>query len=684
MAALHFDPHLSPNTLLQHPQRTLIVGLALAGTLALPSASRAQDPSPPADSTNASQAGTPADSIGVAKPAAAVGAVLAPKPAATAPGSQAGQIGVGGVIDLGFENVSADSLDGRSRVAFENRRYRHTADCVGLIEQEAGGHVVMFERRLDMVAAALETEGPLEAARYRLHFPSDRDFPTPPGGRPVYPTNHTVDFLLRPLFSYELGRLTVPVQLRFQLESMMRYNPWSGALATASLVIPVYNDFDPSELHPDVDDVRPGQLTLDQYAWLPGIALASATAGLLGDNRYGASAGLARPMMNGALVADAQADVTGFVAFESAGISYSAMSQWSAFGGLTWFLPKYDVSLRARAGRFLYGDDGVHLEFRRSFGDFEYAIFVLHAGDLDVQGVRVTLPIPPLTRPTQQPVRAMMIERFPLSYRSDATPVGTFVGGVASREDYLRQLSAPALEANDARVARAYGDETPLTEPKEVEWINSSGMSGFIFTPWAGVLSDRTVSLDYTHVPKEWSYSGRDEFVNQAYSLDLGILPRCEFNLRFTRLPGAEGFLPGDPDNLISTDTDHMVSGRLALLIPHDGKPGLSIGVDDMFGTKRFNSSYAVAGLPFAIKSVQSRFSLGYAPPIFTAARHVLDGGFGALEVSPWRAVAARIEYDTEKWNVGIGVALPFGLRLRASALNLETLSAGAGWTHEL
>jgi hypothetical protein len=42
------------------------------------------------------------------------------------------------------------------------------------------------------------------------------------------------------------------------------------------------------------------------------------------------------------------------------------------------------------------------------------------------------------------------------------------------------------------------------------------------------------------------------------------------------------------------------------------------------------------------------------------------------------------MEYDTEKWNVGVGVALPFGLRLRAAALNLETLSAGAGWTHAL
>src|SRR5438093_12163461 len=77
-------------------------------------------------------------------------------------------------------------------------------------------------------------------------------------------------------------------------------------------------------------------------------------------------------------------------------------------------------------------------------------------------------------------------------------------------------------------------------------------------------------------------------------------------------------------------------------------------------------------------------YQLGYAPRVFTATRHVLDGGFGAFEVSPWRDVAARVEYDSEKWNVGAGVGLGFGLRLRIAALNFESLSAGASWRHEL
>jgi len=238
--------------------------------------------------------------------------------------------------------------------------------------------------------------------------------------------------------------------------------------------------------------------------------------------------------------------------------------------------------------------------------------------------------------------------------------------------------------ANRQRFSRGIGSPPPhRPETGPVDWINISGTSGFIFTPWAGALADRTISLDYSHIPKKWSIDGRGEHVNQTYALSIGLLPRVEANLRFTRIPGDVGFV-NDPDNQLTTDTDHMASGRLVLLTPKPNRPGLAVGIEDINGSRRFHSSYVVSGLPLKIKDVQTRFSLGYAPRVFTAARHVLDGGFGAVEVSPWRAVAGRIEYDTEKWNAGIGVVLPYGLRFRASALNLETLSVGAGWTHEL
>jgi hypothetical protein len=42
------------------------------------------------------------------------------------------------------------------------------------------------------------------------------------------------------------------------------------------------------------------------------------------------------------------------------------------------------------------------------------------------------------------------------------------------------------------------------------------------------------------------------------------------------------------------------------------------------------------------------------------------------------------MEYDSEKWNAGVGVSPIAGLRVRAALLNLESPSVGVGWSHRL
>jgi hypothetical protein len=588
-----------------------------------------------------------------------------------------------GALELGLENVSVDSTTTPPNVAYENRRYRHTLEALARLEGVAGGRIVGFERRLGLTSAAITRTGPDDDPRFHVLFPSDRGFPSPPRGRPAARTSRNVDLVFGPLIMYELGRVYAPVQFQFAIEPRIRYNPWTGARATASMVIPLYNDFPPSDIHPDIDVTRPGLLTLEQYAWVPRAALLSGTAGVFGDNRYGFSMGAARPFAEGAVVLDAQADYTGYIGFPSEGAEYSELSTWSSFAGVTWNAPWFDASLRFRIAQFLYGDQGEELQFTRWMGDVGVSVFVLRSDGIDVQGIRFNLPIPPMTRSTHHRVRVQPIERFPISYRTEAEVVGTHLSGVASREEFLRQLPAPSLNANLDRYFRARGEKPQPPPQAPPAWISTTGMTGFINTPWAGVIPDRGIELSYSFIPSEWAYNDRDIHDNVVYALSLGILPRTEASLRFTRIPGKQGF-NDDPDNQLDTDTDHMASGRLTLLTPGDRKPGLAIGVEDIEGTRRFHSAYAVTGTFFSIFRVQSRLSLGYAFDVFTATRLVLDGGFGAIEVSPWRAVAARVEYDTEKWNGGIGVELGFGFRLHAAMLNMESLSIGGGWHHEL
>jgi Exopolysaccharide biosynthesis protein YbjH len=583
---------------------------------------------------------------------------------------------------LGLENVSVELDATPPIVRYENRRYRHSAQVLGLVHGEIDGSVTVVERRLGLDAAAITTEGPRDRPGFSVRYPTDRDFPRGPRGRPAAPTSRSLDFVVGPLIGYELGRVQQPVQVAFSLEPRLRYNPWPGARMTTSLVIPVYSDFMVSDFHPDDDRVRPGLVTIEQFAWLPRLALASATVGVFGDNRYGISVGAARPFAEGAFLLDAQADLTGFIAFVD-GISYSTASQLSSFIALTWRPPLWDVAIRGRMSQYIYGDQGEEIELKRSLGDFDFALFSQRSGTHYIKGVRINVPVPPMTRSTRAPLRIQPIERFPTSYRTEAENFGISVTGVASREDFLRQLNRPALESNRSRYLAPRGAPRPARNQDPMDWISFSGMTGFINTPSADVIQDRSIELSFSHIPKAWAYDNRGTHVNEPYSVALGLLPHLEIGLRFTRLPGKQGFLDA-PDNRLTTDTDHMASFRLTLLTSRPDRPGLAIGMEDVEGTRRFHSSYAVAGIPLSILHVQNRLSMGYAPRVFTAARHVLDGGFGAFEVSPWRAVAARVEYDTEKWNAGIGVGLGYGLRVHVAALNMESVSVGAGWYHKL
>jgi hypothetical protein len=280
-------------------------------------------------------------------------------------------------------------------------------------------------------------------------------------------------------------------------------------------------------------------------------------------------------------------------------------------------------------------------------------------------------------------VRVQLVPRFPIDLRNTSVPAGEYLTGVASRSDYLRLLSAPSLDAHahtpPARTAGrgARGKEAPI------DWVAASGMTGFVFTPWAGVMADRGLELGYHNVPRAFAFEQRDTTSNAIYYATLGFLPRLETSLRWTHIVGTHAFSAIVPDSRLP-DVDRMASARFSLLTPGAGRPGLALGVEDIEGTRRFHSTYAVAGSRFTLIGLPGRATLGYGFRVLHAVRRTLDGPFGAFEVSPgWRSVT-QVEYDSEKWNAGLGVALPFGLRVRAELLNFESLSLGFGWSVSL
>jgi len=584
------------------------------------------------------------------------------------------------LLALGFENVGvrAESLS----LAYENRRYRHSAEALGLAHAAAGLPAPAFERRLGMVAARLAVADS-GGTRFSVRYPSDSDFPRRIGAELRSPTFRRVDLEIGPLLDYRIGQIFNPLEARIELQPRVRLNPWPGAAVQLGFLIPVFDDYPAADLDLDAGRVRPGRMSLDQFAWAPGGALVSASAGYFGDHRWGAAFGASRPLAEGAVLLDAQIERTGYVAFADSGTFYSIPRATSGHVGVS-VRPGYsDVAVRAQAARFLYGDNGVELEVRRSLGDLDLAYFAQRTVGVTTFGIRLDLPVPPMRRSSGNPVRIQPVPRFSLSFRDASELFGTAVSGIGSREDYLRQLNRPALEASADRYRRARGTESGSKPGGEAEWVSLAGTTGFIQTPWAGVMADRGLEAGYNFIPRDWAYDHRGRNDNQVYYATLGFLPRVETSLRWTRIPGYRSFEEIAPDSRL-VDIDRMSSGRIELLSPRPGRPGLAAGIEDVQGTRRFHSAYLVTGMPGRIFLLHWRGSLGYGFRTFVANRYVLDGLFGALECVPTRYVRVQLEHDSEKVNAAVGIEPGAGFRIRAAILNLEKLSFGAGWTHAL
>ena len=577
------------------------------------------------------------------------------------------------LADDRFENVSVRLRDGALLVAFENRRLRSSADALAEVARYASLEDVplhAFVRRLGLVSEQVDWSH----GRFWVMYPSDPQFPPPPGGPVLSPTRLRPDLDIGPLLTYQMGRIFDPVQLRVEIEPRLHLNPWPGAFVTAGVLLPARNDFEPSPLEPDIDRVRPGAISLQQFAWAPGAALVSASAGYFGDNRYGGSFGLAKPLLQGDLLLDAQADYTGFLAFPKAETEYSPLERVTGFAGATWRppVPGVDIALTARVARFVFGDQGIEVEARRTMGDFELAYFGQSTAGLHVFGFRVRIPIPPGRRAAGVPLRVQPVQSFAMDLNDRSEPVGQYVTGVASRAEFLRRTSAQSLNAEVVARTRRRASAP--------DWVSNTGTTGFVNTPWAGAMADRSIESGYNYVSKKWAYERRGTRANGIVYTTVGFLPHVEASMRWTDSVGQRAFADLLPDSPLP-EIDRMASVRVSLLEPGVLRPGLALGVEDIDGTRRFHSTYAVTGTRFVAAGLSGRTTFGYGFRALTAQRRTLDGAFGALELSPVRWASAQIEYDTEKWNSGLGVSLPFGLRARAALLHMESLSVGAGWS---
>ena len=202
--------------------------------------------------------------------------------------------------------------------------------------------------------------------------------------------------------------------------------------------------------------------------------------------------------------------------------------------------------------------------------------------------------------------------------------------------------------------------------------ISLNGTSGLLMTPTADLVHDTNLVAGVSFIDKKWAVEMREEHDNVAYFATLGFLPRLEVSMRLTVMSGAP-FSADNPDRSIK---DRMLSVK-ALVLREDGNlPSLAVGGEDLTGTKRFNTLFAVMGKRLDLgPGGEIGLHLGAGADWMDAKNHPLAGVFGGVTRRLWEGGEFLAEYDTEKVNVGLGVEpLPY-VRVLVSALNVESFA---------
>jgi hypothetical protein len=206
--------------------------------------------------------------------------------------------------------------------------------------------------------------------------------------------------------------------------------------------------------------------------------------------------------------------------------------------------------------------------------------------------------------------------------------------------------------------------------------LSLNGTSGMLMTPTADIAADRTLAAGVSFVDKKWAVDYRGLFDNVAYFATLGYLPRLEISMRVTVFLESS-FSLEDPDRLIK---DRMLSLKVLAFKESGQWPALALGSEDLTGTKRFNTLFAVASKGLSLgRAGPIRLHLGYGSDRIEAKNHPLDGVFGGLAKALWKGGELLAEYDTDKVNVGLRVEPVPYVSLLVSALNAESF---AGTVH--
>lgn len=203
------------------------------------------------------------------------------------------------------------------------------------------------------------------------------------------------------------------------------------------------------------------------------------------------------------------------------------------------------------------------------------------------------------------------------------------------------------------------------------------GVNGIIKIPNAYVVDTGKCSMGAAYLR---DYHGKtDELINQyIVSFNFGVLTRLEIGIRLATMPG----LPTD-SKIFNAAFDRIFNAKYALIDEKIFMPQIAVGMQDIVGTRLYNSTYLVASKSLQIKkSFSCLLNLGYGTKfndliLGDASNHYFIGFFGGTVIGFKKSIFFMAEYDAKDINAGLKIAANKWFSFNFSLLNLKIPSAG-------
>ncbi len=342
------------------------------------------------------------------------------------------------IVVEGFENVSVISVDDTLRVFYENRRYRFEprgmASLIKIVDTYNSsqlGHLdlILLNDQVPMLRLIMPFEAYNqfinnaidEASFFEAIFATlDVSDLVPDNTSQINASTFKIDLPVIPNWSAKFGNFDNPVESNINFIPELHSTLARGLTLKAQLIIPIQNDF---FFVSERETIRPGNITLNQFASLEDNFYIIVTAGFFNKNRAGFHVDFKKLFREGNFEIGANVGYTGYYSFTGIRTEfYDKQKYLTAILNAQYRYNPYDIVARLEVGNFLFNVPAARFEVLRQFGQVKIGFFALATKDDYDGGFRFAIPLSPRKYTKLRIFRVRPNEFFAWEYRAKGFP----------------------------------------------------------------------------------------------------------------------------------------------------------------------------------------------------------------------------------------------------------------------